>query len=82
MMSRRDRLDSRPFHNVVIRDNRLEIEPTECIRFAERLLVLLHDEWEMNHSEHCSNDWPHEGRCSWPPPAELEFYWPLAGSSQ
>jgi hypothetical protein len=81
-MSLRDRLDSRPFHNVAVRDNRLEIEPTECIRLTERLLALLHGQWKANHSEQCTNEWPHKGECAWPPPAELEFYWPLAGVSQ
>ncbi len=28
-------------------------------------------QWEVNHSEHCENRWPHTGDCYWPPPAVL-----------
>jgi hypothetical protein len=78
MMTTRDKLDHRPFGQVGVRDHRLEIGPHECIRFAETLLALLHDEWQMNHAEHCGTDWPHADgkRCNWPRPDELAFYAP------
>lgn len=33
----------------------------------------LWEEWDANHREHCSDEWPHpEGsRCHWPPPEVL-----------
>ncbi len=32
------------------------------------LLAELYDQWELNHAEHCSNEWPHrEGKiCCYP----------------
>ncbi len=31
------------------------------------------NQWEYNHAEHCSNDWPHPGRdCQWPRPPILD----------
>jgi DNA repair exonuclease SbcCD ATPase subunit len=32
----------------------------------------LENQWEYNHSEHCANNWPHEGDCHWPRPAILD----------
>jgi hypothetical protein len=42
-------------------------------QLSPRLLAALLVEWEFNHSEHCSDEWPHpEGRrCHWPQPEVL-----------
>jgi len=80
-MVTRDRLDPRPFANVGVVENSLVIEPAECVRLAEHLLALLSYEWESNHSEHCSNTWPHsegqQARCMWPRPHELSLFQPV-----
>jgi hypothetical protein len=41
-----------------------------------RLRAELTDQWELNHSEHCSNEWPHpeEKKCCYPPPSILLGY--------
>jgi hypothetical protein len=42
----------------------------EIVRLREEL----HNQWWSNHSEHCSDEWPHpEGWiCTWPQPTFLE----------
>ncbi len=32
----------------------------------------LEEQWEAAHAEHCRNEWPHGGHCTWPKPAALE----------
>jgi hypothetical protein len=45
----------------------------EALRRIAELREALEEEWEANHVEHCSREWPHpEGyRCCWPKPAAL-----------
>lgn len=40
-------------------------------RIAE-LEAALMKEWQVNHSEHCQNQWPHDGVCHWPMPDCLQ----------
>jgi hypothetical protein len=53
-----------------------EGQVTELERENALLREALREQWEFNHAEHCSNEWPHaEGReCHWPLPLELEGY--------
>jgi hypothetical protein len=30
-------------------------------------------QWETNHSEYCTNRWPHDGNCKWPVPETLKL---------
>lgn len=47
----------------------------------EELRRELFRQWELNHSEHCENNWPHPGDCHWPPPKVLRHPVPLSGLS-
>jgi hypothetical protein len=80
MMVQHNRLKPASFANARVVNNSLVIEHRECVALAERLLALLQYEWEANHSEHCSNIWPHpenrQGKCAWPPPPELSLFVP------
>jgi hypothetical protein len=29
-------------------------------------------QWDYNHAEHCTNEWPHRGDCHWPRPRLLD----------
>ena len=53
------------------RKNRKRIGELE--RENAKLREELHDQWWMNHSEHCGDEWPHAAgeRCHWPLPDVL-----------
>jgi hypothetical protein len=55
--------------NLTAGDPRVKIEQleTEIIELRRELW----DQWFFTHSEHCQNEWPHEGRCQWPLPKTL-----------
>jgi hypothetical protein len=36
-------------------------------------------QWEINHSDHCENTWPHAAECHWPPPDLLRLPMRLSG---
>lgn len=49
------------------------IKDTEfLIQWVEELVAELWEQWRENHSEHCTNDWPHEGICHWQLPKVLQ----------
>ena len=56
--------------------NALYIVAEDCtylLSLVEALREALREQWEINHYEHCTNEWPHEEmeRCHWPLPAIL-----------
>lgn len=44
--------------------------PSLLARLASTESELL-NQWEIAHSEMCTNEWPHDGKCYWPKPAAL-----------
>ena len=53
------------------------VTQSDYIASLERDIALLREElweqWESNHFEYCSREWPHPAGklCHWPPPAVL-----------
>lgn len=49
------------------------LEHSELAARIAQLEAALWDQWERNHSEHCTNDWPHPGKtCYYPLIAALD----------
>lgn len=51
-----------------------DLDPLESALTGD-LASALREQWEINHAEHCTNEWPHEdlpnGPCYWPMPPVL-----------
>ena len=36
---------------------------------VDELVKELLRQWQINHSDHCTPEWPHDGLCHWPIPS-------------